>query len=243
MRIFLAGATGAIGRPLVRLLLAGGHELTGATRSPEKAKALRKAGAKAEIIDVFDALNLEEAVFRARPEVVIHQLTDLPQVADPAKMQAALEANARLRVDGTRNLMAAAKAAGATRIIAQSIAFIYATGEGARVESDALATQPDGSYSTSIRGVISLEQQVLGTSGIAGVVLRYGRLYGPGTWNEGGRPPGGNVVHVDAAAHAAQLALTRGAPGIYNIAEEDGAVSIDKARRELGFDPAFRLTA
>ena len=241
MRIFLAGATGAIGRPLVRLLLADGHQVTGTTRSTDRAKALRKSGAQAVVVDVFDALLLEQAVWEAQPEIVIHQLTDLPQVAEPAVMPAAIEANARLRVDGTRNLMAAAKAAGAGRVIAQSICFIYAAANGAR-EGDPLTTQPDGSYSVSVRGVIALEQQTLGARGIDGLVLRYGRLYGPGTWSEGG-PSGPGSLHVDAAAHAARLAVTQGEPGIYNIAEDDGAVSIAKARRELSFDPTFRIKA
>ena len=240
MRIFLAGATGAIGRRLVPLLIGDGHEVTGATRSVEKAKALGKTGARAVVVDAFDALALEQAVWEAQPEVVIHQLTDLPQVDDPARMEASREANARLRIDGTRNLMAASKAAGARRVVAQSIAFIYAPGEGARIETDPLATEANGSYSTSIRGVIALEERVLGSQGIDGIVLRYGRLYGPGTWYESGASGPGSL-HVDAAAQAAQLAVTRGAPGIYNIAEDDGAYAIDKARCEIGFDPAFRV--
>jgi nucleoside-diphosphate-sugar epimerase len=238
MRIFLAGATGAIGRRLVPLLIGDGHDVTGTTRSAEKAKALGKTGARAVVVDVFDALTLEQAVWEAQPEVVIHQLTDLPQVDDPARMEASREANARIRIDGTRNLMAAAKAAGARRVVAQSIAFIYAPGEGARIETDPLAREPDGSYSISIRGVIALEERVLGSQGIDGIVLRYGRLYGPGTWYEKG-PPGSGSLHVDAAAQAARLSVTRGAPGIYNIAEDDGVYAIDKARREIGFDPTI----
>jgi nucleoside-diphosphate-sugar epimerase len=241
MRIFLAGSTGAIGRKLVPLLVGDGHEVTGTTRSPDKAKALRTAGAAAVVVDVFDALTLEQSVWEAKPEVVIHQLTDLPQVADPTRLGAALESNARVRIEGTRNLMAAAKGAGAKRVVAQSISFIYAPGEGPRVETDALAMQPDGTPGASLRGVISLEEQVLGTRGIDGIVLRYGRLYGPGTWNEGGRPSGTNLLHVDAAAQAARIAVTRGAPGVYNIAEDDGTISIDRARREFGFDPDFRI--
>jgi nucleoside-diphosphate-sugar epimerase len=240
MRIFLAGASGAIGRRLVRLLCADRHDVVGTTRSQAKAGALRLLGVTPAVVNVFVADVLMQAVQEAMPDVVIHQLTDLPQVADPVIMPAALEANARLRIDGTRNLMAAAKAAGVKRVIAQSIAFVYAPGEGARVETDPLATETDGSTSTSIQGVIALEEQVLGTPGIDGIVLRYGRLYGPGTWSEAG-PPGPGSLHVDAAAQAAHLALTRGAPGIYNIAEEDGAYAIAKARRELGFDPEFRM--
>jgi nucleoside-diphosphate-sugar epimerase len=239
MRIFLAGATGAIGRVLTPLLVADGHLVFGTTRSASKAELVRKAGATPVIIDALDAVGLSAAMRAAEPEVVIHQLTDLPQVVDPATMSSFMEANARLRIDGTRNLVAAAKAVGAKRVIAQSIAFVYAPGEGPRVETDPFAVQPDGSHSTSIRGAIALEEQVLGTPSITGLVLRYGRLYGPGTWNESG-PSSTGAVHVDAAAQAARLAVTRGAPGIYNIADDDGAFGIDKARRELGFDPAFR---
>lgn len=241
MRIFLAGATGVIGRPLVPLLVADGHTVTGTTRSAAKADALRAAGATPAVVDVYDAAALNKAVVAASPEVVIHQLTDLPQVADPAKLGAALEANARLRIEGTRNLIAAATAAGAKRIIAESIAFIYAPGEGPRVETDPLGMQPDGTPGTSLRGVISLEEQVLNARDMTAVVLRYGRLYGPGTWRPDG-PVGTGVLHVDAAAQAARLALTRG-QGVYNIAEDDGAYSIEKAKRDLGFDPTFRLDA
>jgi nucleoside-diphosphate-sugar epimerase len=240
MRIFLAGATGAIGRVLTPLLVADEHSVFGTTRSASKADLVRKAGATAVVVDVFDDVGFTEAMRDAQPEVVIHQLTDLPQVVDPATMLGYMQANARLRIEGTRNLVAAAKAIGAKRIVAQSIAFVYAPGDGPRVETDPFAVQPDGSYSTSIRGAIELEDQVLGTPGIAGVVLRYGRLYGLGTWNQSG-PSSTGAVHVDAAAQAARLAVTRGAPGIYNVADDDGAFSIDKARRELGFDPAFRI--
>lgn len=239
MRIFLAGATGAIGRRLAPLLIADGHEVTGTTRSADKAKTLKQAGVKPVVVDVFDALMLEQVVWEAQPEVVIHQLTDLPQVADPAVMPAALKANAKLRIDGTHNLMTAAKGAGARRVIAQSISFIYAPGAGAHVETDALTTQPDGTASVSIQGVVALEERVLGVPGVEGIVLRYGRLYGPGTWYQGG-PCGPGSLHVDAAAQAARLAITRGAAGIYNIAEDDGAVSIAKAQREFGLDPHFR---
>ena len=241
MRIFLAGATGVIGRRLVRLLSADHHDVVGTTRSDAKAQALRLLGVMPAVVDVLDADALMRAVQEAMPDVVIHQLTDLPQTQEPARMAAALAANARLRVDGTRHLMAAAQAAGVKRVIAQSIAFAYAPGEGARVESDPLDTAAEGDRATSVRGVVALERQVLGVPGIDGMVLRYGRLYGPGTWYQAAA--GAGALHVDAAAQAAHLALTHGARGIYNIAEDDGAVSIEKARRELGFDPQFRMNA
>ena len=239
MRIFLAGASGVIGRRLTPLLVAASHGVTGTTRSAEKAEALRAQGAQPVVVDVFDRKALHDAVARARPEVVIHQLTDLPQVFDPARRGDMLVRNARLRIEGTANLVAAAQAAGACRLIAQSIAFIYADGPEPHTEGDPLAgAEGDDVNALTSRGVRALEDMSLNTPGIDGIVLRYGRLYGPGTWNT---PNARAPLHVDAAAQAALLAVSRGAPGIYNIAEDDGAVMIDKARRELGFDPAFRL--
>jgi nucleoside-diphosphate-sugar epimerase len=238
VNVFLAGASGVIGRPLVRLLCAAGHAVTGGTRSTDKATALETLGARAAVVDVFDAAALERAVIAAAPEVVIHQLTDLPDVMDPSRRAEVLAANARLRDEGTRNLMAAAKAAGARRVVAQSIAFIYAPGQGPRREDDPL--DESEAQRTTLAGVLALEDAVLNTPGIEGVVLRYGRLYGPGTWFDG--PAGKGALTCDAAAQAALLALTRGAPGLYNVAEDDGAYSIEKARHELGFDPDFRMT-
>lgn len=233
MRIFLAGASGAIGRRLTPLLIAAGHEVTGTTRSVDKVQELAAGGVDAVVVDVFNAGAGRDAVVRARPEIVIHQLTDLPHVLDPALLRDALSRNSRLRIEGTANLVAAAQSAGARRLIAQSIAFAYAGGPEPHAETDVHASGDDD----DARGVRALEEAALGAPGIEGIVLRYGRLYGPGTWNA---PNARAPLHVDAAAQAAVLALTRGAPGIYNIAEDDGAVSIEKARRELGFDPAFR---
>jgi nucleoside-diphosphate-sugar epimerase len=237
MNIFVAGASGVIGRPLVRLLRQAGHTVTGTTRSAAKIGEIEKLGGKGVVADALDAEALRRAVLAARPDVVIHQLTDLPDVSDPAQMAAAREKNSRVRIEGTRNLMAAAKAANVRRVIAQSIAFVYAPGPKPHREGDPL----DGSEAqrTTINGVIALEDAVLNTPGIDGVVLRYGRLYGPGTWYD--KPGGPGPLTCDAAANAALLAVSRGTPGIYNIAEDDGEFSIEKARRELGFDPAFRL--
>ncbi|WP_458761028.1 NAD-dependent epimerase/dehydratase family protein [Afipia sp. TerB] len=239
MRIFLAGALGVVGRPLSKLLTAHGHDVTGTTRSVQKEPELRKLGLTPSVVDVFDADRLTAALVAWRPDVVIHQLTDLPDVFDRTKADEVLGRNARLRIEGTRNLVAAARAAGARRIIAQSIAFAYEPGGEPHDETDPLAGVKSGTESVSVRGVMELESAVL-NSGLEGIVLRYGRLYGPNTWTataEGSAP-----LHVDAAAQAALLALDRGLSGIYNIAEDDGFVSTGKARRELGFDPAFRVT-
>lgn len=242
MRIFLAGASGAIGRQLIPLLLADSHSVIGTTRSATKAAELEALGIAPVVLDAFDAGAVREAVAAARPQVVIHQLTDLPQLLDPAQMAASRQRNTRLRIEGTANLVAAARAAGARRLIAQSIAFAYADGPEPHGESDPLAS-PDGDDPGAItaKGVRALEELVLGASGLEGIVLRYGRLYGPGTWYSAATGKG--PLHVDAAANAARLAVTRDAAGIYNIAEDDGALLTEKAGRELGFDPGFRLKA
>jgi nucleoside-diphosphate-sugar epimerase len=240
VNVFLAGATGAVGRRLSLLLLADGHAVTGTTRSRAKEAQLRSDGVTPVVADVFDSQALRDAVVRAKPEIVIHELTDLAGLLEPNRRDQVLARNARLRIEGTANLVAAAIAAGARRLIAQSIAFAYAEGPEPHAETDPLASGESGAGAVTARGVRALEQAVLSASGLDGLVLRYGRLYGPGTWSPAaasGRP----ALHVDAAARAAQLAATRGAIGVYNIAEDDGAVSIAKARRELGFDPAFRL--
>jgi nucleoside-diphosphate-sugar epimerase len=241
MRIFLAGAAGAIGRRLTPLLVLTGHEVTGTTRSADKAGSLEAMCARPVVLDVFDAGALTKAVVAARPDVVIHQLTDLPSAPGTPGYAEGQQRNNRLRRDGTRNLMAAAQAAGARRVIAQSIAFVYAPGTGPRHESDPLDLAAEGVRALTVAGVAALEKAVLGTPAATGIVLRYGYFYGPGTWNAAApRPPS---IHIDAAAHAALLALERGSGGIYNIAEDDGAVSIAKARAELGFDPTMRLDA
>lgn len=237
MNVFVAGASGVIGRPLVTLLVRAGHTVTGTTRSPSRIAAIEELGARGVAVDAFDAEGLQRAVIAAKPEVLVHQLTDLPDVSDPSQMAAVRERNSRLRIDGTRNLMAAAKAAGARRVVAQSIAFIYASGKKPYREGDPLDTSE--AQRVTIEGVVALEQAVLNTPGIEGIVLRYGRLYGPGTWFDARN--GAGPLSTDAAAHAALLAMTHGAPGIYNITEDDGAYSTDKARRELGFDPNFRV--
>jgi nucleoside-diphosphate-sugar epimerase len=237
MKIFLAGASGVIGRRLTPLLLGAGHHVTGTTRSGANARALEAAGVAAVVVDVFDADALKSAMMRAAPEIVIHQLTDLPRVFDEAQLAASYARNARIRTEGTCNLIAAAKAAAARRFIVQSVAFGYAPGGEPHSEADPLNVT-DGPRAVTVRGAADMERQVL-ASELEALVLRYGFFYGPGAWTNAPhrKPP----LHVDAAAHAALIAVTRGRPGIYNIAEEDGTVSIAKARSELGFDPAFRL--
>ena len=238
MRVFLAGASGAIGRRLVPLLLDTGHETTGATRSIQKASELERAGVKPAVLDVFDRQAVIDAVAAAQPQVIIHQLTDLPQQFDQARISASYGKNARIRIEGTRNLMSAARAASVRRFVVQSIAFAYFPGSEPRSEADPLNLD-DPMRTVTVRAAADMEEQVLREPGIEGIVLRYGLLYGPGAWHDA--PVRTPALHVDAAAHAALLAVMRGPAGIYNIAEDDGVVCIDKARAELGFNPGFRL--
>jgi nucleoside-diphosphate-sugar epimerase len=240
LNIFLAGAAGTIGRALIPLLLDAGHAVTGTTRTAEGASKLRALGIEPVVTDVFNGEALEQATIRAAPAVVIHQLTDLSPGLDPAVQAEVLTRNARLRRAGTANLVLATRAAGAKRLIAQSIAWAYAPKDSPYYESDPLDATASGLRGISVSGgVIPLETAVLGQPDFEGIVLRYGELYGPGTWNA--KPNGLSPVHVDAAAYAAFLAIDHGRPGAYNIAEPEGSVAIDKAIADLGWRPDFRL--
>lgn len=241
MKVFLAGASGVIGRRLCVLLRKAGHDVVGTTRSETNAAALKTLGVTPAILDVYDAKAVLTAMAAAQPDVLVHQLTDLPDVIDRSKLAATRESNARLRREGTRHLMNACEVLKVPRAVAQSIAWIYAPGMKPYREGDALDLNGQGIDRESVEGVIALEDAVTKTPGIDGLVLRYGRLYGPGTWTE--KPQGPAPLHVDAAAQAALLALTQGKSGIYNVVEEDGEISAEKARRELGFDASFRIAA
>lgn len=236
-RIFLAGGSGAIGRRLVPQLLEAGHQLTATTRRAAKVAELRALGADAVVVDVFDAGGLRAAVAAAQPEIVIHQLTDLPPGLDPARMGEAIIANARIRDEGTRNLVEAAEAAGARRLIAQSIAWVYAPGPEPHAEADPLDSGAEGGRGISVGGVIALERQVL-EAPMTGIVLRYGHLYGPGTGVDSAADP---ALHVDAAAYAAMLAVERGSQGAFNVVEPGTYAAIEKAVSELGWRADFRL--
>jgi nucleoside-diphosphate-sugar epimerase len=228
-----------VGRRMLPLLRAAGYEVTGTTRVASKTEELRAAGITPVVVDVFDAAALDAAVAEARPDVVVHQLTDLPPGLKPELMAEGLMRNARLRIEGTRNLADAARAAGVRRFIAQSIAFVYAPGREPHDEGDPLISPAEEPWRSTMEGVVTLERLTTSSAGFDGLVMRYGMFYGPGTGFD--VAPGKPAVHVDAAAQAATLAIVRGASGIYNVAEDDGAVSITRARRELGWDPGFRL--
>lgn len=237
MRVFVAGATGAVGRLLVPMLLEAGHEVTGISRSPAGAERVRQQGAAAVQADVFDREGLHQVVAAAAPDAVVHQLTDLSD-ADGA-------ATDRLRRDGTRNLVDAAKAAGAARIVAQSISWAYVPGAGPADETvplDLGAAQPRGAM---VAGIRALEETAAEVD--TAVLLRYGILYGPGTWYAPGGPAAaalsgdpdarflGSVeadlsvisfLHVADAARAAAQALDWPS-GPVNIVDDEPARSRD----------------
>ncbi len=225
-KVFVAGATGVIGMRLMPMLRAGGHEVVGMTRSPRRAELLTTMGVKPVVVDAFDTGRLAAAMKAERPAVVIHQLTDLGQ-RDFA-------GNARLRSLGTRNLVDAAKAAGVAKMIAQSIAFVYGPGEQSATEDEPLDTDASEPINTTVRGVVDLESAVQEMP--EWVILRYGAVYGPGTWfAQDGlvanqlqvgeiRPTGvfTSFVHVDDAARAACLALDW-PTGIFNVVDDEPA--------------------
>jgi nucleoside-diphosphate-sugar epimerase len=240
MRIFLAGATGAIGRRLVPLLLNARHHVAGTTRSTAKADGLRAAGVEPVVVDVFDAPALAAAVLEAHPDIIVHQLTDLPPGLEPSRMTEGTQRNARMRSQGTQNLVAAALGAGVRRLVAQSIAWMYAPGKEPHSEDDPLDMEARGTRAITVAGVATLERLTISSPPIDGAVLRYGHLYGPGTGATTAEAP---ALHVDAAAWAAVLAIGKARHGIYNIAEPSGYLSTEKARRELGFDSRVRVNA
>jgi nucleoside-diphosphate-sugar epimerase len=236
--VFVAGASGAIGRSLVPKLVAAGHEVTGMTRSESRAEAVRATGAEAAVVDVFDPGAVHAALTSASPEVVVHQLTALPDRMDFRKKDLYTLTN-RLRTEGTRHLLDGARAAGARRFISQSIAFAYRnTGSRVKTEDDPLLDDAPAPFDGGITALREMEAMVLGADGLEGLVLRYGFFYGPGTHYD----PDGSIVadvrrrrlpivgrgagvfsfiHVEDAADATVAAVERGAPGIYNVTDDE----------------------
>lgn len=241
LRILVAGGAGVIGRRLIPLLRQAGHDVAATTRSEHKAGLLRELGAEPHVVDVFDAERLADVVAAARPQAVVHQLTDLPKDLDPRLMGAAIRRNARVRDEGTRNLVRAAIAAGVAHLVAQSIVWVYAAGSEPHAEEDPLEVGADGDRGITVAGVAALERWVLRSPPLDGAVLRYGQLYGPGTIHDG---PSGHVpVHVDAAASAALLAVEKHATGTFNVADPNGYAATDKACAELSWNAGFRIAA
>jgi 2-alkyl-3-oxoalkanoate reductase len=235
MKIFVAGASGAIGQPLIAELVRQGHTVTGMTRSEAGAAKLKKLGASVAHISIFDVPALEEALKQAAPEVIIDELTALPR--DPSEMAEAAAGDRKVRLEGGGNLLRLAQAIGARRYIQQSTGFFLRAGKGLGDESESLAVDGGPSVAASARTYTELESRLLNASGIEGVALRYGFFYGANTWYN---PDGASAdqvrrqevpmigkgegvwswIHIDDAALATASALTC-PPGIYNIVDDD----------------------
>lgn len=236
--LLIAGASGVVGLSLVRLMIEDGWKVFGSTRTPSKAEQLSKLGIVPVVFDVFDVQAVVSCLERIQPRFVFHQLTDLPDGLDPNLMPEATLKNAKLRDEGTRNLVKACHDVGVKRLVAQSLGFAYAPGALPFAESHPLNVEAPGRAGINARGVKNLEDHVLGSQ-LDGIALRYGRLYGAGTGFD--IPNFASPLHVEAAAQAAKLALYYGRTGIYNLAEDDGTLDCTKAIVELGFDPQFRI--
>jgi len=242
MKVFVAGAAGAIGRRLVALLVAQGHEVTAMTRSNENTRMLRALGADPVWADGLDAEEVLRAVGRSRPEVVIHEMTALAGIKSLRNFDREFAATNRLRTEGVHNLLAAAYTVGAQRFIAQSFGnWNYERrGSAVKTEEDPLDPDPPAAQRLSLAALRDLEDTVLNADGITGIALRYGNFYGPGTGFAAEGEIGGllrkrafpiigdgagvwSFVHVDDAAAGTLAAMERGERGIYNIADDDPA--------------------
>jgi 2-alkyl-3-oxoalkanoate reductase len=242
MKIFVAGATGVIGVRLVPQLIRRGHEVVGTTRTPAKLERLRALGAEPILLDALDEVAVKDAVAAAAPEVVVHQLTAIPEAVNPRQLDRDFLETNKLRTKGTDYLLEATRAAGARRFVAQSFAaWAYArTGGPIKTEVDPIETDPPTSVGQTLAAILQVERAVAGASDLEGIALRYGGFYGPGTAiGEGapmldmirkrrfpivGRGEGiWSFIHADDAASATVAAIERGAPGIYNVTDDEPA--------------------
>ena len=264
MKVFVAGATGAIGRQLVPMLVQNGHEVVGMTRSESKRELLTRLGARPVVADGLDAEAVGQAVSQAQPEVVVHELTAIPAALDMRRIERDFAATNQLRTEGTDHLLSAARAAGARRFVAQSFASYYQrTGGWIKTEDDPLDLDAPAAIRPTIDAIRHVERAVTGADWIEGVVLRYGALYGPGT-SLATKPPGtlaemirarkfpivGNgagmwsFVHVEDAAAATVDAVERGAPGVYQVVDNEPAPQrewLPAAAEVLGAKPPLRV--
>ena len=263
MKIFVAGASGAVGKRLVPMLVAGGHEVAAMTRSPAKLDGLRATGAEPILADGLDRDAVTEAVTRVRPAVVVHQMTGLSGVKSLKRFDAEFAQTNRLRTEGARILVDAARAAGARRIVAQSYGnWNYErTGTTVKSEDDPFDPTPPPNQRKSLAAIRELETTILEAEGIEGVALRCANFYGPGT----GFAPDGDLVklvrkrrlpivgtgagiwsfvHVDDVATATIGAIERGSPGAYNIADDEPAPVVEwlpELARAIGAKPPRRI--
>jgi 2-alkyl-3-oxoalkanoate reductase len=242
MRVFIAGSTGVLGRRLVPMLVSAGHEVVGTTRSRRKAAMLRSAGAEPVVADALNGAAIRSAVRAARPQMIVHELTALEGRTDIRTIEEGFQLTNRLRTEGTDILLSAAREAGVRRLVAQSFTGWpnERTGGPIKTEEDPLDRDPPAALRGALDAIEHLERAVTHARGLEGIVLRYGTFYGPGTTlSEGGehveqirrrRFPlvgeGGGVwsfVHIDDAASATMAAIDHGAPGIYNVVDDEPA--------------------
>ena len=248
MRVFLAGATGALGRQLLPRLVERGHEVTGMTRSESKQQLVRDLGGRPVVGDALDPESVVRAVAAAEPEVIVHQLTAIPHALDLRHFARDFAQTNRLRTEGTDHLLAAGRAVGARRFVAQSYApAIFARAGGpVKAEDDPLDESPPDQMRTTVEAIRHLESAVTGATWIEGVVLRYGTFYGPGTnfslGSEGamveairkrqlplmGRAGGvWSFIHIEDAAEATVNAIEGRGRGIYNVVDDEPAAVAD----------------
>jgi nucleoside-diphosphate-sugar epimerase len=263
MRIFVAGATGAVGRALVPQLVRAGHSVTGLTRSPEKAVLLRELGAGPAVADALDERAVRTAVEAARPDVIVHELTDLKGALDLRRFDRSFANSNRLRTVGTDHLLAAARDFGVKRFVAQSFCgWPYARDGGSvKSEDDPLDPDPPREMRRTLDAIRRLERTVTASAAPTGVVLRYGGFYGPGTGALdamtierirkrrvpliGGGTAWWSFIHVEDAAEATALAVERGS-GIYNIVDDEPAPVhewLPALAAMLGAKPPLRVPA
>lgn len=237
MRVLVAGATGAIGRQLVPQLIAAGHQVSATTRSPEKTGSLRAAGADPYVLDGLDGTAVGEVVGRAEPDVIVHEMTAIPAQINLRRFEQTFSATSRLRTVGLDHLLAAARAAGVPRFLAQSYAGWpnARTGGPVKTEDDPLDPDPPAAMRPALDAIRYLERAVT-SAPLAGLALRYGNLYGPGASDElipmlrrrmvpviGGGTGVWSWLHVADAAAATVAAVSTGAPGVYNIVDDEPA--------------------
>jgi 2-alkyl-3-oxoalkanoate reductase len=265
MKVFVAGATGAIGGQLIPILVADGHEVVGLTRTPSKQDRIRELGAKPAVADALDPEAVAQVVAEAEPEAVIHELTSIDTASFTRSIDKMFAGTNRLRTEGTDHLLAAARAVGTRRFIAQSFAGwpFERTGGPIKTEEDPLQSSPPKTVSETLSAIRYLEETVTGADGIEGVALRYGGFYGPGTsisldpvgdqvemLRKRRLPVIGNgagiwsLVHIEDAAAATAAALERGGPGNYNVVDDEPvqvSVLLPELAQAVGAKPPRHL--